>query len=211
MYSAGVQRRLAVDGSLTAILTAPLRFDQLFARTVVIPDTHFLHGVFFMGVDPAQLARDVGRGQQDRHLALEIKARPAWRDVPPRGTLLAGALAMLLFRGPDHLNGFPFNSVADPTDRMNLALAIESTPAIALTGRLANRESVAVATALASFLRELAPSPAAANEIDRLEFGWSAWIRAEQYGLLDVKPYEGAFDISGELKDHTRSRIRSAN
>jgi hypothetical protein len=189
VYSPGEQRRLAIAGSLRDVLTAQLRFDQLLSRTIVLPDTHFLDGPFFSLTDPAELVRDIGRGFRDRKLGLEIQARPTSSGVPAPGSRLAGALATLLFRGDGRLNAFPFNSLSDAADRVALAQAIEVTSASALAGRLTAASGEDVARALGEFLRDRSPSALAKTEIEQLERGWRAWIRAEREGTLKVVPW----------------------
>lgn len=69
VYSSGSQRRLATEGVLEDTLIAQIRFDQLFAQTLVIPDTHFIDGTFFTKMRPGDLEHETGRGRHVRRFS----------------------------------------------------------------------------------------------------------------------------------------------
>jgi hypothetical protein len=198
VYSSGSQRGLAIEGMLEDTLIAQLRFDQLFARTLVIPDTHFLDGTFFVGMTPDDLREIVGRGRHKRRLAIEVRARKGPGGLSGMG--LEGALRSLLYRDSNlTLNGFPFNAMSNPDDRVALAEILANTKASQLTRRLAPTERENVPRTLCRFLKDLLASPRSDVDIERMTDGWRNWLDAEALGKLKVVEWDRDFSIRREL------------
>jgi hypothetical protein len=211
-YGAGSQRRVTsalhaedVADVYSSDLTAWLRLDQLLAEKVVIPDTYFLDGSFFMGHTPEELIEAIGFGRHPHHLNIEVMARPQLNGDEARvGQRLADALRTLLFKGQsDQLNGFPFHYLSDVEERFHLADVLASTDASVLQRALEGAsEACEVPGAIASFLKTRCESDNSKIEIEQLSRHWRLWIEAEEAGVLTVAPYGSAdFNIDEQLRN----------
>jgi hypothetical protein len=198
-YSASNQRRVSdTDGAFFVdSLVAQLRIDSLIAETLVVPDTYLFDGRFFAAVEPNDLTSRVGRGVSEKHLPIEVRTR----GESSERRRLPNALRLLLVRsGADTLNGFPFNSIADPGSRMQLASELAATPAIVLERHFGSHEDRDIPRLLADFLKQRA-DPSVHEDLDRLLAGWERWIEAEQRGALQTVPWGRTFDIAQALRD----------
>ncbi|GAA2603088.1 hypothetical protein GCM10010399_37410 [Dactylosporangium fulvum] len=195
-YSASSQRMNAAAGYLHERYVGQLRLDLLLSRTLVIPDTHFLDGRFFIDIAPPQLSDLVGRGVHNRILPIEVRTRG--HGAPRRR--FAAALRTFLLRGDGAgtLNGFTFNAVGADADRSHLASALGQTPEQMLSACLAGSDDAEVPDRLARFLTDRAPTTAH-DDIDRLAEGWRRWIEAERGGLLTTAAWGDGFDLATAL------------
>jgi hypothetical protein len=171
-----------------------LRFDSLFARRIVVVDTHFLDGAFFTRCAPSTLIELTGRGVHAKSLPIEVRTRPSRAPARKR---LAGALRNFLLR-PDSqfLNGFEFNAIADRSARVELSVQLARTPQSRLASRIDGVSDDRLGTAMASFLKDLIGPSDIDIDLDQIGAGWSLWIEAEEAGQLNAVPWgAGGFDI----------------
>lgn len=195
VYGATFQRRLVGEAQLLDSYIGQLRFDTLFAKTVVVPDAHLLDGVFFLSIEPDALVRAIGRGLRARTMPIEWRCR----STAPPGSRVADSLRSLLFRSDsEHLNTYAFNAIGDSALRVHLAEELGRVSARTLEREFATtRDAAEIPARLAGFLRRVA---GATPDLDMMEQGWRRWIEAERSGLLSTAVWNRPFDLARALK-----------
>jgi hypothetical protein len=171
-YSALIQGRTVGDrdDGYTHYL-GQLRADTLFAQSVVITDSQLFDGRFFLTDRPRDLLRALGSSGNATRVPLKVRIR--------RATLESSLAALLERSDSEYLNPFPFNAIRDSEARSVLAKGLGKTHQSHLQARL--RTSASVPKGLAALLRDIVKSDRAdvAEDIDRLERGWSLWLELD--------------------------------
>lgn len=155
-----------------------LRLDSIGFEEIVIPDTHFFDGMFFLNEsEPESLIAATARGAR---MGSSI-------TILTRGTDLRSSLLGLLGDG-DRLNGFRFQSIEDPAAAEALATLLATTSGDRLIDKL--RED-SVASDLAGFIKDLAHANGldVSADIAMIEGGWRRWLEAEDAEVLRTRPY----------------------
>lgn len=191
-YSAAAQRRQINAGWRSDDFLVHLRIDALLAQYIVLPDTYILDGAFFLDFGPEDLRERIGRGQHGRVSPLEVRTR--------RATLAESLRWLLVREGAQHLNGFPFNAIADERVRDALADELAKTSVADYLTQVGAAQDVPLA--LSGFLRSRLERTdfRADHDVERMRAGWARWIEAEtfpeRFRRLEVKPWERGLDVA---------------
>jgi hypothetical protein len=183
-----------------------MRLDLISFQTLVVPDTHFFDGRFFLETGPNILGEELRRSKYSTSIPVEVRHR---------SSTLTDSLAQLLVR-EESLNGFPFNSIQDEGKRSALAHAIKERTVAELRSSIAKSESVW--DGVADFILGVNESNGigAEDEIEFMRRGWSNWLNSDQMPIRTAQ-WDRRFDLrstaikfssfSGEDLSEAGSRI----
>jgi hypothetical protein len=159
---------------------AMMRLADLLAETVVLTDNTVFDGIVFHRLGPNRMMQLVGSPVgASLVFPFEIRSRA--------GSIEEAILRAL--RDPDassrdRLNPFEFFALEVPEgERIEIGQRLGEQRVRELDRRV---EKLGVAEGIADLLIERCGAPA--DKVRRLQDGWAAWIRADQAGLLSLKP-----------------------
>lgn len=163
------------------VVIARTRFDSLLSRTPRLIDTQVLDGIIFLDVNPSQLINSLRRSDYGQ-LPFEIMSRAP--------DLSQAVVNLVRPTDPSQksLKGFSFSAIS-PGARSNIQKELVSVP----TNRIKDWHD------LVSLLKDMEAPP---EDVDRVERGWTKWIKAQEKGLIKVVPWQGVFPLDNCLSNY---------
>jgi hypothetical protein len=180
------QRHLVVLGrtpfgaDATSSFVAMMRLADLLAETVVLTDNAVFDGVLFHRLGPRRMLQLVGRPVGATLVfPFEIRSRaPSMEEALLRAVRDPDATPR------DRLNPFEFTALDLPeAERIEIGQRLGNLRVRELDRRV---EKLGVADGIAQLLIERCAVPA--DKARAMQEGWAAWIRADQDGMLTMRP-----------------------
>ena len=170
-----------------------MRLDIMLARKLVILDTQLLDGSFLLDQRPVPLLSLITRVGSDEYPPIEVRARyPSLQDalvgfvVPSKRDPVEPKEKDQVRPKDEKLKGFSFSSIENDEQRTAAKQALEQTDAT----KVKSWEDIG--PLLKSF-------GVAKDNVERMVEGWRRWIQAQEDGLLEVKKWEGRFELDEHL------------
>ncbi|HEX6467608.1 MAG TPA: hypothetical protein VF069_00825 [Streptosporangiaceae bacterium] len=172
--------RTPFGADATSSFVAMMRLADLLSETVVLTDNAIFDGIMFHRLGPRRTLQLVGR-PVGASLAFPFEIRS-------RAASMEDALLRAL-RDPDatwrdRLNPFEFTALELPeAERIEVGQRLGELRVRELDRRV---DKLGVADGIAELLVERCGVPA--DKVRALQDGWGAWIRADQDGMLTIRP-----------------------
>ena len=141
-----------------------------------------MDGQLFLLLDPYELKEDLLRLDKE-DCPIEIKAR---------AENIENALMLFLKNTKDKIiKPFSFSSIGDDGQRTHITNELKNV----------NYSSINSANDILDQFRDLGLSGFSSENFDLIKNGWNKWIEACEKNIISVSPWDGVFDLIGQLGD----------